>query len=186
MRGAHTVRTLSTQARPDDLLAVYCFCKALPAGDEPGCTPPGYAHAQLFSTVSHFNLIHMSCHVAAKAADAALRTPKREWEGAVLRNGEVLCNNLLPLRGPRVPETAYIDAVLVHWEGLLAVSGVGLRKQSSLRAADTTPLRLSLVRVALLQSCMFCRLLMGLMLFNHACSWRAQQYVGACLIATAM
>jgi E3 ubiquitin-protein ligase UBR4 len=58
---------------------------------------------------------------------------------------QVLCNSLLPVRGPRVGETAYISAVLGHWEALLALSGVGLRRNSSLRQADATPLRLSLV-----------------------------------------
>lgn len=42
-----------------------------------------------YSSVTHFNLIHASCHAAARAADANLRAPKREWDGATLRNGEV-------------------------------------------------------------------------------------------------
>lgn len=126
-------------------MAAYCFCKAVPATDAPGACAPGFAHSQIFSTVSHFNLIHISCHSAAKSADAALRTPKREWEGAVLRNGEVLCNNLLPVRGPQVPDTAYIEAMLVHWDSLLSLSGIGIHKHSSLKQGDTTPLRLSMV-----------------------------------------
>lgn len=55
----------------------------------------------MHSTVSHYNLIHVSCHVAARRADAALRVAKKEWEGASLRNGNTLANNLLPVRlGP--------------------------------------------------------------------------------------
>ena len=34
------------------------------------------------STVSHFNAIHISCHLQAKRADVNRRPPKREWEGA--------------------------------------------------------------------------------------------------------
>ena len=61
--------------------------------------------------VSHFNLIHSSCHQAARQADSALRAPKREWEGATLRNGETLCNNLLPLKGAGVSDTQHAAAV---------------------------------------------------------------------------
>ncbi len=53
---------------------------------------------QIHMTVSHFNLIHISCHAAARRADSSLRVPKREWEGATLRNGGTLTNNLLPVR----------------------------------------------------------------------------------------
>ena len=48
-------------------------------------------------TVSHFNLIHINCHAAARRADSSLRAAKREWEGATLRNGGTLANNLLPV-----------------------------------------------------------------------------------------
>jgi len=49
------------------------------------------------SSVSHFNAIHFSCHLQAKRADINRRPPKREWEGATLRNAETLCNNVLPV-----------------------------------------------------------------------------------------
>ena len=52
---------------------------------------------QVQSTVSHWNLIHLACHEAARRADASLRTAKSEWEGAALRNGGTLANNLLPV-----------------------------------------------------------------------------------------
>ena len=51
----------------------------------------------MHSTVSHWNLIHLACHEAARRADASLRTAKSEWEGATLRNGGTLANNLLPV-----------------------------------------------------------------------------------------
>ena len=69
-------------------------------------------------TVSHFSLIHVACHQAARRADAALRHPKREWEGATLRNGETLCNNLVPVRGGSVSDAAYASAVATYWENL--------------------------------------------------------------------
>ena len=42
---------------------------------------------------------------------SGLRAPKREWEGATLRNGETLCNNLLPLKAAQVSDTAHNAAV---------------------------------------------------------------------------
>ena len=69
-------------------------------------------------SVSHFNLIHSSCHQAARQADSALRAPKREWEGATLRNGETLCNNLLPLKAAEVSDTLHAAAVASFVEGL--------------------------------------------------------------------
>ena len=73
---------------------------------------------QAWMCVSHFNLIHTSCHQAAKQADSALRAPKREWEGATLRNGETLCNNLLPLRCAAVSDTQHAAAVASFMDGL--------------------------------------------------------------------
>ena len=67
------------------------------------------------STVSHFNAIHISCHLTAKRADINRRPPKREWEGATLRNAETLCNNVLPvwtssdLRSSNVERTSTSD-----------------------------------------------------------------------------
>jgi hypothetical protein len=57
--------------------------------EAPSCRPPAFAGGPLLSSVSHANLIHASCHAAAKAADLNLRQPKREWDGATIRNGEV-------------------------------------------------------------------------------------------------
>lgn len=73
---------------------------------------------QAWISVSHFNLIHSSCHQAAKQADAGLRVPKREWEGATLRNGETLCNNLLPLKAAGVSDTLHAAAVATFMEAL--------------------------------------------------------------------
>lgn len=43
------------------------------AGRAVGGGPAGF----VYCTVSHFNLIHVACHEAAKRADASLRVPKR-------------------------------------------------------------------------------------------------------------
>jgi hypothetical protein len=110
--------------QPSSLLGCYCFTRVAPAAEWPGCAPPwGTPHDLLFTTVSHFNLIHIACHAAAKAADATLRPrPKREWEGATLRNGQVLCNCIVPLAAPAAgkADTAYAAAVAAFWQQLVA------------------------------------------------------------------
>jgi hypothetical protein len=52
------------------------------------------------TTVSHFSLIHYSCHREAAKADKKLKPPKSEWEGATIRNQHTLCNNLFPILQP--------------------------------------------------------------------------------------
>ncbi|KAK3280427.1 hypothetical protein CYMTET_11725 [Cymbomonas tetramitiformis] len=88
----------------------------------PGGTAAGGGRSELgYSSVSHFNVIHFSCHAAAKRADASLKTPKKEWEGATLRNNETLCNNLLPIRGDKVREGDYTRCCDHFWGGLQAL-----------------------------------------------------------------
>ncbi|CAA6661511.1 unnamed protein product [Spirodela intermedia] len=63
----------------------------------------GRAGDCVYTTVSHFNVIHFQCHHEAKRADAALKNPKKEWEGAALRNNETLCNSVFPSGAPPSP-----------------------------------------------------------------------------------
>eukprot|EP00246_Nothoceros_aenigmaticus_P013242 TRINITY_DN4479_c0_g3_i1.p1 TRINITY_DN4479_c0_g3~~TRINITY_DN4479_c0_g3_i1.p1 ORF type:complete len:905 (+),score=186.28 TRINITY_DN4479_c0_g3_i1:47-2716(+) len=104
--------------RPTDMLGAYCYSKRVNLSYGMG----GHAKAEwVYTTVSHFNVIHFQCHVEAKRADASLKNPKKEWEGAALRNSETLCNNLFPLRGPTVPLAQYARCVDHHWENLNAL-----------------------------------------------------------------
>ena len=57
----------------------------------------------------------------AKRADAALKNPKKEREGATLRNNESLCNSLFPVNGPCVPLPQYIRYVDQYWDNLNAL-----------------------------------------------------------------
>jgi hypothetical protein len=109
--------------QPGTLLGCYCYCRVAAAAEWPGCSPPwSTPYDLLYTSVSHFNLIHVNCHAAAKAADASLRQPKREWQGATLRNGSVLCNALLPLAAPAAgsADTPYAAAVAAFWQQQLA------------------------------------------------------------------
>ena len=101
--------------RPTDMLGVYAFSKRVNLG----ATSSGSGRGDcVFTTVSHFNIIHYQCHQEAKRADAALKNPKKEWDGATLRNNETLCNCIFPLRGPSVPLGQYNRCVDQYWDQL--------------------------------------------------------------------
>ena len=78
-------------------------------------------------STSHFNAIHASCHIDARRADSALRTPKREWEGAALRNSGTACNNLLPVRAPTIRAADYDRAAAAWFERLKVRHGAELQ-----------------------------------------------------------
>ncbi|XP_023737665.1 auxin transport protein BIG [Lactuca sativa] len=109
--------------RPNDLLGVYTFSKRVNLGV--GSSTSGGSSSTrgdcVYTSVSHFNIIHFQCHQEAKRADAALKTPKKEWDGAALRNNETLCNNLFPLKGPAVPVAQYTRYVDQYWDYLNAL-----------------------------------------------------------------
>ncbi len=63
-------------------LGAYVFCKRLGGAEAGGAAPTeGLAlprsAGHVLSTVSHFNLIHVKCHAAARRADSNRRAPKR-------------------------------------------------------------------------------------------------------------
>jgi E3 ubiquitin-protein ligase UBR4 len=58
----------------------------------------------------------------------------------------VLCNSLLPVRGPQVSETAFVAAAAAFWsQQMAALAAAAGRRTSPLQALDSTPLRLQLV-----------------------------------------
>lgn len=99
--------------RPNDMLGIYSYSKRVNLGVG--------ASGSVYTTVSHFNIIHFQCHQEAKRADAALKNPKKEWEGATLRNNGTLCNCIFPLRGPSVPMAQYVRCVDQYWDNLNAL-----------------------------------------------------------------
>ncbi|KAL0540634.1 hypothetical protein IC582_020643 [Cucumis melo] len=104
--------------RPTDLLGVYSYSKRVNLGVGTSGSSRGEC---VYTTVSYFNIIHYQCHQEAKRTDAGLKIPKKEWEGATLRNNESLCNSLFPVRGPSVPLAQYIRYVDQHWDNLNAL-----------------------------------------------------------------
>lgn len=135
--------------RPNDMLGVYSYSKRVNLGPTNSGSVRGDC---VYTTVSHFNIIHFQCHQEAKRADAALKNPKKEWEGATLRNNETLCNCIFPLRGPSVPLAQYVRCVDQYWDNL-----------NALGRADGTRLRLLtydivLVRHFLYSFILFCNM----------------------------
>lgn len=127
--------------QPTDLLGFYSYSKRVNLG----VGASGNARGEcVYTTVSYFNIIHFRCHQEAKRADAALRNPKKEWEGATLRNNASLCNSLFPVRGPSVPLAQYIRNVDQYWDNL-----------SALGRADGSRLRLLTYDTVLVCSALF-------------------------------
>lgn len=136
--------------RPTDLLGAYSYSKRVNLGVGNSGNARGDC---VYTTVSHFNIIHFQCHQEAKIADAKLKHPKKEWDGAALRNNGTLCNNLFPLRGPSVPISQYIRYVDQYWDYL-----------NALGRADGSRLRLLIYDIVL----MLARFATGA-LFNADC-----------------
>jgi E3 ubiquitin-protein ligase UBR4 len=96
-----------------ECLGTYTFSKRVNGG-----AMLGSRSEYIYTTVSHFNVIHFTCHQEAKRADAKLKAPKKEWEGAALRNSETLTNSIFPLRGPAVSSQNYSRYCDQYWENL--------------------------------------------------------------------
>eukprot|EP01059_Diplonema_ambulator_P026762 TRINITY_DN4419_c0_g1_i1.p1 TRINITY_DN4419_c0_g1~~TRINITY_DN4419_c0_g1_i1.p1 ORF type:complete len:4765 (+),score=1100.59 TRINITY_DN4419_c0_g1_i1:2077-14295(+) len=101
--------------RPQDVLGIYMFARRVDiltntAPNDPHCTfmslnPP--ARTTAYSSVTHFNAVHFSCHKDAVQIDAGMRPAKREWEGATVRNLKTRCNSILPVKVTDTSQTQY-------------------------------------------------------------------------------
>ncbi|XP_074661944.1 E3 ubiquitin-protein ligase UBR4-like [Tubulanus polymorphus] len=92
--------------QPNKVLGIYTFTKRVNVEDyenKPRKT-------QGYSTVSHFNLVHIDCHLAAVRHARG----REEWESAALQNANTKCNGLLPLWGPLVSESAFANCLARH------------------------------------------------------------------------
>ena len=100
--------------KPDQILGIYTFTKKLKIpnqevwlhGETLSNSFPG------FSTVTHFNCIHLHCHNAAAKADKQGKKPKSEWEGAIIRNSHTGCNGWFPIKGPKISDKEYDSGLL--------------------------------------------------------------------------
>lgn len=96
------------QAQPAKLLALYTFTSQQPA--DPAELGLGSSLAYAYSTVTHFNVVHVDCHLSAIRSARG----REEWESAMLHNANTRCNGLLPLWGPDVPETNFASSLARH------------------------------------------------------------------------
>ena len=101
--------------QPGKVLAIYTFTRRAPLEE---CERVA-RKTMGYSTVSHFNLVHVDCHLAAVRQARA----RDEWESAALQNANTRCNGLLPLWGPGITESAYAACLARHNTYLAEVTG---------------------------------------------------------------
>ena len=101
------------------------------------------------TTVTAGNAIHCTCHARARTADRNhAKAPKREWEGASLRNSRVTCNSILPLVSSRSSKVSLIDvdqALAEHQTVMINLLGT---RPKSILWTVLHDIRLLLLRVA--------------------------------------
>ncbi|KAI1305185.1 E3 ubiquitin-protein ligase UBR4 [Halotydeus destructor] len=100
------------QFQPTKVLGLYTFTKRCPVEAVEGHSPSAKSTRKTmgYSTVTHFNVVHVDCHMAAVRHARG----RDEWESAALQNASTRCNGLLPLWGPQVAESAFASALARH------------------------------------------------------------------------
>ena len=106
--------------KPEDILGAYVYSKSYEIRGSDNYAEK-YSSAHGISTVTHFNLIHLSCHLNAAKAEKAMKQPKGEWEGAIIRNSHTKCNNWLPIRGGTVTDENYANAVSKYFNNMRSI-----------------------------------------------------------------
>ena len=103
------------QSNDKDLIGVYVFVKKVTM-----CPDKIVSHVEEFgyTTVTHFNTIHLKWHRNAYSADWNRKKPLSEWEGAQIRNSHAKCNALLPLKGCSISEDQFKQSISDYYSGL--------------------------------------------------------------------
>ncbi|XP_052831626.1 E3 ubiquitin-protein ligase UBR4-like [Octopus bimaculoides] len=102
--------------QPQKVLGIYTFTKRANLDNYENKT----RKSQGYSTVSHFNVVHVDCHTAAVRHARG----REEWESAALQNANTKCNGLLPLWGPQVQESVFATCLARHNAYLQECTGV--------------------------------------------------------------
>ncbi|ODM96234.1 E3 ubiquitin-protein ligase UBR4, partial [Orchesella cincta] len=92
--------------QPTKVLGIYTYSKRCPVEELETKSRKTYGYC----TVSHFNIVHVDCHMAA----IRLARSRDEWESASLQNANTRCNGLIPLWGQQVPESAFAACLARH------------------------------------------------------------------------
>jgi hypothetical protein len=66
------------------------------------------------TSTSYFEPIHLECHNNAMRDD--LKIQKTEWDGAIIRNSEVLCNNWCAFKGPDTTDEEFDKVYRKYFE----------------------------------------------------------------------
>ena len=107
--------------QPNKVLAIYTYTRPSNVDEfefmhstslhgHPLSTSGHHRRSMGYSTVTHFNLVHVDCHMAA----VRLQRGRDEWESAMLQNANTRCNGLLPLWGPAVAESNFASSLARH------------------------------------------------------------------------
>ncbi|XP_067662559.1 E3 ubiquitin-protein ligase UBR4-like [Haliotis asinina] len=102
--------------QPQKVLAIYTFTKRTNLDEFENKTRKSVG----YTTVSHFNVIHVECHAAAVRHARG----REEWESAALQNANTKCNGLLPMWGPQVQESVFATCLARHNNYLQECTGV--------------------------------------------------------------
>lgn len=102
--------------QPQKVLGIYTFTKRANLDNYESKS----RKSQGYSTVSHFNVVHVDCHTAAVRHARG----REEWESAALQNANTKCNGLLPLWGPQVQESVFATCLARHNAYLQECTGV--------------------------------------------------------------
>jgi len=113
--------------KPNDILGAYVYGKNCDIRNSENFNEK-YIPVQGVSNVTHFNLIHLSCHMNAVKAEKSMKQPKSEWEGATIRNSHTKCNNWIPIRGGSVTDGDYMNAMNKYFSNMRGIIKNDLRK----------------------------------------------------------
>ncbi|RUS88506.1 hypothetical protein EGW08_003764 [Elysia chlorotica] len=102
--------------QPQKVLAIYTFSRRCNMQD---CESK-IRKTVGYSTVTHFNVVHVDCHTAAVRHARG----REEWESAALQNANTRCNGLLPLWGPQVQESVFASCLARHNNYLQECTGI--------------------------------------------------------------
>ncbi|XP_059140958.1 E3 ubiquitin-protein ligase UBR4-like isoform X2 [Physella acuta] len=102
--------------QPQKVLAIYTFSRRCNMEEYESKTRKSVG----YSTVTHFNVIHVDCHTAAVRHARG----REEWESAALQNANTRCNGLLPLWGPQVQESVFAGCLARHNNYLQECTGI--------------------------------------------------------------
>lgn len=100
---------------PEKVLGIYIFTKQCDVEEFETTPTKTIGH----TTVSHFNIVHFDCHLAAINL-----TDDDEWDAAQLHNTYTKCNGLLPIFAPENEKSDFDNVLARHNMYLMNSTGI--------------------------------------------------------------